>query len=77
MVVLGRTHMVEFAYGGWGTNPVMGAPRNPWDRTEHRVAGGSSSGSAVAVAAGLATAALGTDTGGSVRTPAAWWGSPR
>lgn len=74
MVVLGRTHMVEFAFGGWGTNPVMGAPKNPWDRHEHRVAGGSSSGSAVAVAASLAPTALGTDTGGSVRTPATWCG---
>jgi aspartyl-tRNA(Asn)/glutamyl-tRNA(Gln) amidotransferase subunit A len=66
--------MVEFAYGGWGTNPVKGAPKNPWDLKEHRVAGGSSSGSAVAVAADLAPAALGTDTGGSVRIPAAWCG---
>lgn len=74
MVILGRTHMVEFAFGGWGTNPVMGAPRNPWDRKQHRVAGGSSSGSAVAVSAGLIPAALGTDTGGSVRTPATWCG---
>lgn len=74
MVVLGRTHMVEFAYGGWGTNPVRGAPRNPFDGTMHRVVGGSSSGSAVAVAAGFAPAALGTDTGGSIRTPAAWCG---
>lgn len=74
MVVLGRTEMVEFAYGGWGTNPVRGAPRNPWDRSVHRTPGGSSSGSGVAVAAGLAPAALGTDTGGSVRTPAAWCG---
>jgi aspartyl-tRNA(Asn)/glutamyl-tRNA(Gln) amidotransferase subunit A len=57
MVVLGRTHMVEFAFGGWGTNPVMGAPRNPWASEAHCVAGGSSSGSAVAVAAGLAPAA--------------------
>lgn len=74
MVVLGRTHMVEFAYGGWGTNAVRGTPRNPWDRDLHRVPGGSSSGSAVAVAAGLAPAALGTDTGGSIRTPATWNG---
>lgn len=71
MVVLGRTHMVEFAFGGWGTNPHMGTPRNPWDMAIHRVPGGSSSGSGVAVAAGLAPAALGSDTGGSVRTPAA------
>ena len=74
MVVLGKTHMVEFAFGGWGTNLQLGTPRNPWDPEVHRVPGGSSSGSAVAVAAGLAPAALGTDTGGSVRTPACWCG---
>ncbi len=72
MIILGKTHMVEFAFGGWGTNPVMGTPRNPWDMTQaHRVPGGSSSGSGVAVAAGLAPAAIGSDTGGSVRVPAA------
>lgn len=71
MVVLGKTHMVEFAFGGWGTNPLQGTPHNPWDLTEHRVPGGSSSGSGVAVAAGLAPAAIGSDTGGSVRIPAA------
>ena len=71
MVMLGKTHMVEFAFGGWGTNPVMGTPRNPWDLQQPRVPGGSSSGSGVAVAAGLAPAALGSDTGGSVRIPAA------
>lgn len=75
MIVLGKTHMVEFAFGGWGTNPVKGTPWNPWDMKTHRVPGGSSSGSAVAVAAGLAPAALGTDTGGSVRTPACWCGT--
>jgi aspartyl-tRNA(Asn)/glutamyl-tRNA(Gln) amidotransferase subunit A len=69
-IVLGKTHTVEYAFGGWGTNSVMGTPRNPWDQQTHRVPGGSSSGSAVAVAAGLACAALGTDTGGSVRIPA-------
>jgi aspartyl-tRNA(Asn)/glutamyl-tRNA(Gln) amidotransferase subunit A len=74
MIVLGKTQMVEFAFGGWGTNPVQGTPWNPWDLETHRVPGGSSSGSAVAVAAGLAPAALGTDTGGSIRTPAAWCG---
>jgi aspartyl-tRNA(Asn)/glutamyl-tRNA(Gln) amidotransferase subunit A len=74
MIVLGKTHMVEFAFGGWGTNPVQGAPWNPWNLDEHHAPGGSSSGSAVAVAAGLAPAALGTDTGGSVRTPATWCG---
>jgi aspartyl-tRNA(Asn)/glutamyl-tRNA(Gln) amidotransferase subunit A len=69
-IVLGKTHTVEYAFGGWGTNAVMGTPWNPWDMAVHRVPGGSSSGSAVAVAAGMANAALGTDTGGSVRIPA-------
>jgi aspartyl-tRNA(Asn)/glutamyl-tRNA(Gln) amidotransferase subunit A len=69
-IVVGKTHTVEYAFGGWGTNAVMGTPRNPWDLQTHRVPGGSSSGSAVAVAAGLACAAIGTDTGGSVRIPA-------
>jgi aspartyl-tRNA(Asn)/glutamyl-tRNA(Gln) amidotransferase subunit A len=71
MIPLGKTHLVEFAYGTWGTNRPMGTPWNPWDLRVHRVPGGSSSGSAVAVAAGMAPAALGTDTGGSVRIPAA------
>jgi aspartyl-tRNA(Asn)/glutamyl-tRNA(Gln) amidotransferase subunit A len=74
MVPLGKLHMVEFAFGGWGTNPLMGAPRNPWDLKAHRVPGGSSSGTAVAVAAGLAPAGIGSDTGGSVRIPAAFNG---
>jgi len=74
MIVLGKTHTVEFAMGGWGTNTHMGSPRNPWDLSTHRTPGGSSSGSGVAVAAGLATTAIGTDTGGSVRIPAAWCG---
>lgn len=70
MVVIGKTNTVEFAFGGWGTNHSLGTPRNPWDFTEHRVPGGSSSGSAIAVAAGLAPVAIGSDTGGSVRIPA-------
>jgi aspartyl-tRNA(Asn)/glutamyl-tRNA(Gln) amidotransferase subunit A len=74
MIVLGKTHTVEFAMGGWGTNTHMGTPWNPWDAGVHRTPGGSSSGSGVAVAAGLAPAAIGTDTGGSVRLPAAWCG---
>ena len=69
-IILGKTHTVEFAFGGWGTNTTMGTPWNPWDLAVHRIPGGSSSGSAVAVAAGMACAALGTDTGGSVRIPA-------
>jgi len=60
--------------GSWGTNTHMGTPRNPWDLKVHRTPGGSSSGSGVAVAAGLAPVAIGTDTGGSVRIPAAWNG---
>jgi aspartyl-tRNA(Asn)/glutamyl-tRNA(Gln) amidotransferase subunit A len=74
MIPLGKTHLVEFAFGGWGRNAPMGAPWNPWDTKQHRVAGGSSSGSAVAVAAGLAPAAIGSDTGGSIRIPAALCG---
>jgi aspartyl-tRNA(Asn)/glutamyl-tRNA(Gln) amidotransferase subunit A len=74
MIVLGKTHTVEFAYGAWGTNQHMGTPWNPWDMTTHRTPGGSSSGSAVAVAARMLPCAIGTDTGGSVRIPAAWCG---
>ena len=74
MIVLGKTHTVEFAMGSWGTNTHMGTPWNPWDRAVHRTPGGSSSGSGVSVAAGLAPVAIGTDTGGSVRLPAAWCG---
>jgi len=74
MINLGKTHTVEFAYGGWGTNQHLGTPWNPWDATTHRTPGGSSSGSGVAVAARMAPCAIGTDTGGSVRIPAAWNG---
>src|SRR5689334_7750086 len=74
MIVLGKTHTVEFAMGSFGTNTHLGTPWNPWDLRVHRTPGGSSSGSGVAVAAGLAPAAIGTDTGGSVRLPAAWCG---
>jgi aspartyl-tRNA(Asn)/glutamyl-tRNA(Gln) amidotransferase subunit A len=74
MIIIGRTHMVEFALGGWGTNQHLGTPWNPWDGETHCIPGGSSSGSAVAVAARMAPCAVGTDTGGSVRLPAAWCG---
>jgi aspartyl-tRNA(Asn)/glutamyl-tRNA(Gln) amidotransferase subunit A len=74
MIVLGKTHTVEFAMGGWGTNQHMGTPWNPWDPAVPRTPGGSSSGSGVAVAARFAPWAIGTDTGGSVRLPASWCG---
>jgi aspartyl-tRNA(Asn)/glutamyl-tRNA(Gln) amidotransferase subunit A len=74
MIILGKTHLVEFAFGSWGTNEKLGTPWNPWDRAKHRAPGGSSSGSAVAVAAGLAPAAIGSDTGGSIRIPASQCG---
>lgn len=73
MALLGKTYTVQFAYGAPGINHDQGTPHNPWHPTPH-APGGSSSGSAVAVAAGLAPMALGTDTGGSVRVPAALCG---
>ena len=74
MIVLGKTHTVEFAMGSFGTNKHMGSPKNPWDLEEHRATGGSSAGTASAVAAGLTPWGIGTDTGGSVRIPSAWCG---
>lgn len=74
MIVLGKTHTVEFAYGGWGTNQHLGTPWNPWDLAVARTPGGSSSGTGVAVAARLAPWGIGTDTGGSVRLPASFCG---
>jgi aspartyl-tRNA(Asn)/glutamyl-tRNA(Gln) amidotransferase subunit A len=71
-VVVGTTHLHEIAFGATGVNPAFGTPANPW--SAERVPGGSSSGSAVAVAARLACAALGTDTGASIRIPAAFCG---
>ena len=71
MVLLGKTNTVQFAYGGTGINHHHGTPHNPWHATHH-LPGGSSSGSGVAVGAGLAPMALGSDTGGSVRIPAAF-----
>jgi len=71
-VIVGKTHLHEWAFGATGINPHYGTARNPWD-TE-RITGGSSSGSAVAVAAGMCFAALGSDTGGSIRVPASLCG---
>jgi len=73
-IIIGKSKSVECAFGGWGTNQRMGTPWNPWDLAHHRIPGGSSSGSAVALAAGMAVCAVGTDTGGSVRLPAAYCG---
>ena len=73
-VVIGRTNMTEFAYSGIGINPHYGTPKGIWQRGSGHVPGGSSSGGAVSVADGMAHAALGTDTGGSCRIPAAWNG---
>lgn len=71
-IVLGKTRLTEFAYSPASDNPHYGPTRNPWDRT--RDAGGSSSGSGAAVAAGMVVAALGSDTGGSIRIPATFCG---
>ncbi|MEG9494643.1 MAG: amidase [Pantoea dispersa] len=72
--IVGKTNMTEFAFSGLGINPHYGTPANPWQRGEKRIPGGSSSGAAVAVADGMCLAAVGTDTGGSVRIPAALCG---
>lgn len=74
MVSIGRVNMSEFAFSGLGVNPHFGTPRNPRSTDGHRIPGGSSSGSAAAVAAGLVPVAIGTDTGGSIRIPAAFAG---
>jgi aspartyl-tRNA(Asn)/glutamyl-tRNA(Gln) amidotransferase subunit A len=73
-VVIGRTNMTEFAYSGIGINPHHGTPKGAWNRAEGHVPGGSSSGAAVSVLDGMAHGALGTDTGGSCRIPAAFNG---
>ena len=73
-IPIGKTKTVEFALGATGVNEARGTPWNPWDAHTHRIPGGSSSGSAVATAAGLCGFALGTDTGGSVRIPACFTG---
>jgi aspartyl-tRNA(Asn)/glutamyl-tRNA(Gln) amidotransferase subunit A len=73
-IFIGRTNMVEFAFGGVGLNPHYGTPKNPWDRKTGRVPGGSSSGAGVAQADGMCVMALGSDTRGSIRMPAALCG---
>jgi len=73
-VVIGRTNMTEFAYSGIGINPHYGTPKSSWNRSVGHVPGGSSSGAAVSIADGMAFGALGTDTGGSCRIPAAFNG---
>lgn len=73
-VIVGRTNMTEFAFSGLGVNPHYGTPANPYDRKVRRIPGGSSSGAAVSVTDGMALGAIGTDTGGSVRIPAALCG---
>src|SRR5258706_5447622 len=73
-IIVGRSNMVGFAFGAVGTNPHYGTPKNPWDRKVGRVPGGSSSGAAVAQADGMCVMALGTDTRGSIRGPAALCG---
>ncbi len=73
-VLAGRTNMVEFAFSGVGINPHYGTPVNPADATVERIPGGSSSGAAVSVATGAALVGLGSDTGGSIRIPAALCG---
>lgn len=73
-VLAGRTTMTEFAYSGLGLNPHYGTPLNPWDRAGRRIPGGSTSGGAVSVADGMAALAIGSDTGGSCRIPAALCG---
>lgn len=73
-VLVGRTNMTEFAFTGVGMNPHFGTPANPFDRAARRIPGGSSSGAAVSVTDGMCAAAIGSDTGGSVRIPAALCG---
>jgi aspartyl-tRNA(Asn)/glutamyl-tRNA(Gln) amidotransferase subunit A len=70
-VIIGRTNLVEFAYSGLGINPHYGTPKNAFDRATGRIPGGSSSGAAISVTDGMAAGAIGTDTGGSIRIPAA------
>ena len=74
LIVTGRSNMTEFAFSGLGINPHYDTPRNPFDRATGRIPGGSSSGAAVSVTDGMALGAIGSDTGGSCRIPAALCG---
>ena len=74
-ITVGKTHMVEMAFGGVGINPNWDTPWNPWDAETHRIPGGSSSGAGVSLWEGSALIALGSDTGGSIRIPAAFTGT--
>lgn len=73
-IIVGKTNMTEFAFSGLGLNPHYGTPSSPWDRATGRIPGGSSSGAGVSVADHMSVAAIGTDTGGSVRIPSAFCG---
>jgi aspartyl-tRNA(Asn)/glutamyl-tRNA(Gln) amidotransferase subunit A len=73
-IVIGRTNMTEFAYSGLGINPHYGTAKNPWDRQTGRIPGGSSAGAAVSVTDEMASFALGSDTGGSIRIPSSYCG---
>lgn len=73
-IIVGRTNMTEFAYSGLGLNPHFGTPQNPYDRSNGRIPGGSTSGGAISVTDQMATIAIGSDTGGSCRIPAALCG---
>lgn len=74
LIIIGKTNMTEFAYSGLGINAHYGTPASPWDRATRRIPGGSSSGAAVSVSDAMAAGAIGTDTGGSTRIPAALCG---
>jgi aspartyl-tRNA(Asn)/glutamyl-tRNA(Gln) amidotransferase subunit A len=74
-VIMGKTQMVEFAFGGTGLNSHHGAPYNPWDRAAHRSVGGSSSGAGASLLEASALLAFGSDTAGSVRIPASMTGN--
>ena len=74
LVIVGRTNMSEFAFSGVGINPHYGTPAAPWNRAARRIPGGSSSGAAISVSDGMSYGAIGTDTGGSCRIPAALTG---